>query len=73
MDLGLVNGAINLKAAETTSRVQMAVAKKIMDSQRADGAAVLKLLDAATSGPAKAGDALVAAATGLGGSIDAYA
>lgn len=72
MEFGLVQGAVNSKAAENASHVQMAVAKKIMDSQRMDGQNVLKLLNAATAGPAAAGDQLVAAATGLGGSIDAY-
>ena len=32
-----------------------------------------ELIDAATNGMAKAGDAMVAAATGLGGQVDVYA
>ena len=73
MDTGLVDAAVGIKQAQTLSRVQFAVAKKVLDTDRANGAAVLKLLDAATAGPAKAGDALVAAATGLGGAIDTFA
>lgn len=73
MDMGLVNTAVGIKQAENMSRVQMAVAKKVMDADRMNGAAALQLLNAASSGVAKAGDALVASATGLGGAIDTYA
>lgn len=62
-----------MKQAQTASKIQYAVAGKILNSQRQEGAAVLKLLNAATVGPARAGDAMVAAATGLGGGIDTYA
>jgi hypothetical protein len=71
--MDLVNAAIGIKQAETMSQVQMAVAKKVMDTDRANGDAVLKLLSAATGGASQAGDALVASATGLGGEIDTYA
>ena len=73
MDTSLINAAVGMKQAETMSRVQMAVAKKIMDVEKSNGASVLKLLNAASSGVAQKGDALVAAATGLGGEIDTYA
>lgn len=73
MDTSLVNAAIGIKQAETMSRVQVAVAKKMMDVDKMNGAAALKLLNAATQGSVKAGDALAAAATGLGGQVDAYA
>ena len=69
----LVSGVLSLNQAAATSKIQYAVAKKLLDSQRADGAAVLRLLDAAANGPARAGDALVAAATGLGGHVDVAA
>ena len=71
--MGMVNAFVGMKQAETMSQVQMAVAKKVMDADRDNGAAALKLLDAATGGAAKAGDALVASATGLGGAVDTYA
>ena len=73
MDSDLLNAAIGIKQAETMSRVQFAVAKKMMDVEKMNGAAAIKLIEAATQGGIKAGDALVAAATGLGGSVDAYA
>jgi hypothetical protein len=71
--MDLVNSISGLQQAQTMSEIQIAVAKKIMDNDRADGAAVLQLLDAASGGTAKAGDQLVAAATGLGGQVDMQA
>lgn len=72
MDTNLMNMAVGIKQAETLSRVQVAVAKKMMDVEKMNGAAALKLLEAASQSSVKAGDALAAAATGLGGSIDTY-
>ena len=59
-------------AAETTSRIQYAVARKLLDVQKSQGAAAVQLIEAAGEISAKAGDALVAAATGLGGTLDTY-
>ncbi len=73
VSMDLVSSVVNLKQAEVASRVQYAVAAKVLDSQKQAGASVLKLLDAAAQGPARAGDQLTAAAIGLGGSIDTYA
>lgn len=73
MDTSLVNAAVGIKQAETMSRVQVAVAKKMMDADKMNGAAALKLLESASQGVVKAGDALAASATGLGGEIDTYA
>ncbi len=73
MDTSLVNAAIGIKQAETMSRVQMAVAKKVMDVDKMNGAAALQLLNAATQGSVKAGDSLAAAATGLGNQLDTFA
>lgn len=72
MDTSLVAAATGLQQARTTAQVQMAVARKLMDSQQQQGAAVVRLIEAATVGAARAGDALVAAATGLGGNLDVY-
>jgi len=58
MDLDLVSSVVGLQQAKTISDVQIAVAKKVMDSDRANGAAVLKLLQAATGGVSQAGDQL---------------
>lgn len=54
-------------------QVQMRVAKKMMDVQEMQGAAAVQLIEAAGRVATGAGDALVAAATGLGGSLDTYA
>ncbi|HYE19658.1 MAG TPA: hypothetical protein VEA69_14500 [Tepidisphaeraceae bacterium] len=68
----LVNAAVNFTQARTMARVQMAVAAKVMDMERMQGDAAVQLIQAASSGVAKSGDALVAAATGLGGQLDVY-
>ena len=54
------------------SAVQMKVAKKILDMQEFQGNAAVQLIEAAAGTAAKAGDELVAAATGLGGNVDTY-
>lgn len=69
----LVSAAVGLQQAKVASQVQYAVARKLLDSQQQQGAAVIKLIEAAAAGPAKAGDELVAAATGLGAQLDTYA
>lgn len=71
--MDLVASVVNFKQAEMASRVQYAVAAKIMDTQKDAGASALKLLAAATQNATAAGDQLTAAATGLGGSLDTYA
>ncbi len=68
MDMGLVQSFSAMKQSEYASKVQFAVAKKMLDSQELAGQAALKLLESA----ATAGDAYVAAATGLGKSLDVY-
>jgi hypothetical protein len=71
MDMGMVNAFSAIQQSNTRQQIDMAVAKKSIDAQRDQGQAVLQLLNAATSaGP---GDALAAAATGLGGQIDVRA
>lgn len=71
--MDLVAGVVNFKQAQLASRVQYAVAAKIMDTQKDAGASALKLLAAATQSATTAGDQLAAAATGLGASLDTYA
>ena len=66
----MVGSAIAFKQAQTLSKVQYAVAGKILDQQRSDGAAAIKLINAANLGVNRAGDGMVAAATGLGGTLD---
>ena len=67
-----MNAASGIQQAKVMGQVQIAVAKKVMDSQRMEGAAAIQLLQAAAKTGAAAGDELVAAATGLGGSLDIY-
>ena len=70
--MDLVAAVSNMQQMRAISQVQIAVAGKVMDMQRMQGAAAIKLLNAATEGANKAGDQLVAAATGLGGNVDVY-
>jgi hypothetical protein len=62
----------NFQTARTMSEVQMRVARKVLDVQELQGAAAVRLIEAAMKSAGQAGDSLVAAATGLGGSIDTY-
>lgn len=70
--MDLVNAFTGLQQSKVMGQVQIAVAKKVLDSQRMEGAAAIKLLQAAADGVNKSGDALVAASTGLGGELDVY-
>jgi hypothetical protein len=74
-----VERAMDLTAAisgfqqsKVMAQVQMRVAKKVLDMQEMQGGAAIKLIQAASQTAGKSGDALVAAATGLGGGIDTY-
>ena len=71
--MDLTGAMSNMQANKTIGQVQIAVAKKILDNQRQQGAAAIQLLQAATTGMTQAGDQMVAAATGLGGELDTYA
>ena len=70
--MDLTTAAVNFQQDKTLAAVQISVARKVMDMQEMQGAAMVKLIQAAGNTAAKAGDALVAAATGLGGGIDTY-
>jgi hypothetical protein len=69
--MDLVTAFSGMQQAKVANQVQYAVAAKSMDVQRMQGAAAIQLLQAASRG-SKGGDAMVAAATGLGGSLDTY-
>ena len=69
----LTSSIVGFNQAQTLSKVQFAVAKKILDNQQMQGNAAVQLIDAAGECASKSGDALVAAATGLGGELDTYA
>lgn len=73
MDMDIVNSAVQMRQAQNLSKIQVAVAKKVMDVDKMNGAAALKLLAAASNTTSMAGDAMVASATGLGGEVDVYA
>jgi len=70
--MDLVSAFTGMSQAKLASQVQYAVAAKSMDVQRMQGQAAIELLQSASAGAGNAGDAMVAAATGLGGSIDVY-
>ena len=71
--MDLVSAIVGLDQAQTMSSVQIAVAKKMLDVDRSQGNAAVQLIQSADNEVNGAGDALVAAATGLGGSLDTYA
>jgi hypothetical protein len=70
--MDLTSGIVGLKQSQLASRVQFAVARKILDQQEQQGAAAVQLIEAAAQTGAAAGDQLVAAATGLGANVDTY-
>jgi hypothetical protein len=71
--MDLTAAVSGLQQAKVIGDVQIAVARKLLDQQRLDGSAAVKLIEAATTGVNQAGDQLAAAATGLGGALDTYA
>lgn len=71
--MDLVNSAIQFKQATVMSQVQYAVAAKMLSSQKQQGNAVLKMLNAADINVNNDANQMVAAATGTGGSLDTYA
>ncbi len=71
--MDITNAIVGLQSAKTMSRVQYAVARKMLDVQQFQGQAAVQLIEAAGKTMNRAGDALVAAATGLGSQVDTYA
>ena len=71
--MDLVSAIVGMDQAQAMSSVQIAVAKKMLDVDRSQGNAAVQLIQSADREVTTSGDALVAAATGLGGSIDTYA
>ena len=70
--MDLTTAISGFQQAKVMSEVQTRVARKVLDMQEFQGAAVVKLIQAAGETAAQAGDSLVTAATGLGGQIDTY-
>ena len=71
--MDLTTAAVNFQHARILGKVQIAVARKLLDTQQLQGAAMVRLIEAAGRSAKQSGDALVAAATGLGGSVDTFA
>ena len=71
--MDLTSAITALDQAQVMGAVQISVARKMLDMEQMQGAAAVKLIQAAGQNVKQAGDALVAAATGLGGQIDTYA
>lgn len=71
--MDLTMAASGLQRAKTIGEIQVRVARKIMDADRMNGAAAIRLIEAASGTANHAGNAMVVAATGLGGTMDAYA
>jgi len=69
----LTAGIIGFQQASMDSKISFAIARKMLDNQQMQGAAAIKLIEAAGKTANSAGDKLVAAATGLGSEIDTYA
>ncbi len=72
-NMDLVTAAVNMQQANLIGQVQILVARKILDAEQDQGSAAIKLIDAATSGVDQAGNALIAATSGLGGQLDVTA
>ena len=68
--MDLVSAFTNLQASKAIGEVQLRAAKLMLDNQQAQGAAAIKLIEAASNGSNQAGDALAAQATGLGSLLD---
>ena len=71
--MDLIAAAINFTQATLNTKVQYAVARKLLDCQQTQGAAVVAMIRNADVNQANASDQMVSAATGLGGSIDVSA
>jgi hypothetical protein len=71
--MDLTNAIVGFDQATTMSQVQIAVASKMLSIEQSQGTAAVNLINAADKSFGAASDALTAAATGLGHSIDVYA
>ena len=68
--MDLTTAITNFQRAGVMSQVQIRVARKMLDMQQLQGAAMVKLIEAAGEVASTAGDEMVAAATGVGREID---
>ena len=65
----LMSGILAVRQAETQTRIDYAVAKKMLDSQRGSGEAAVKMIEAAAESQGR----LAQAIGGLGGCVDCHA
>ena len=70
--MDLTSAITGFQQSKLMAQIQMRVARKVLDVQQYQGDAAVKLLEAASQSTNQSGDALVAAATGLGSEIDTY-
>ena len=71
--MDLISAITNFNQATSLSAIQIQVAAKMLDIDKSQGDSAVKLIQAATQNFNQAGDALVAAATGLGSQLDLHA
>jgi hypothetical protein len=70
--MDITDAIANFNQAALMSKVQFAVARKVLDAQKLQGNAAIELIKAASGNADTAGDQLVAAATGLGSELDVH-
>ncbi len=68
--MDLTSAVVNFQQATTLGSVQYAVAHMVLNNEQEQGNAAVQLIAAASNNVNNSGDALVAAATGLGGNLD---
>ena len=71
--MDLTSALTNFQTSRLFADLQVRVARKLLETQKLQGSAMVQLIEAAGKSPTKSGDALVAAATGLGGQVDTLA
>jgi len=71
--MDLISAITGWTRRRRSRRVQMSVARKVLDVQQFEGEAAVKLIQAASQTTSKAGDALRPAAHRTRGQMDTYA
>jgi len=71
--MDLTSAIVNVKAAETASQVQLAVAARMLKTANEQGEAVLQLVEAAAQGMEAAAADVAQATTELTSGVDVYA
>ena len=71
--MDLVAALSGLSQSQALNSVNISVAAKSLDIQKAQGAGIVKMIQAAGRAGVGPGDEMVAQATGMGGRLDTYA